>query len=163
MKFSIEIEDFWYDQEEGNLSDELKSFIINEIVRKLSKQIDDKTIQTIELKATKAITDGFGAKVSAAVSRFFKSGRIKPYRNSVNNEVGADGCISIEQYIQEKFTHDTGWSSGQERIEKLAKKFADEMRNRYDLLFASQLVIKLNEQGLLKEDVARAILKDTKN
>lgn len=39
-----------------------------------------------------------------------------------------------------------------------AKDFGKEMKERYDLLFASQLVAKMSETGLLKEDVAKLLL-----
>lgn len=36
------------------------------------------------------------------------------------------------------------------------------MKQRYDLLFASQIVAKLDEHGLLKEDIAELLLPTSK-
>ena len=66
--------------------------------------------------------------------------------------------MTLKEYILYQIQNNTGWNSPNENIKKLAQKFGEEMKNRYDLLFASQLVAKMNENGLLKEDVAKKLL-----
>ena len=51
------------------------------------------------------------------------------------------------------------YNNQKDLIEKLAKNYSTEMKNRYDMMFASQLVIKLNEQGMLKEGVFESLMK----
>jgi hypothetical protein len=43
-------------------------------------------------------------------------------------------------------------------IETNTKLFSAEFKDRYDLLFASQLVSKMNAVGLLKDDVAKLLI-----
>lgn len=59
--------------------------------------------------------------------------------------------------MHRKCGQETG-NSMEKLIKSLAKDFANEMKERYDLLFASQLVAKMSETGLLKEDVAKLLL-----
>lgn len=74
----------------------------------------------------------------------------------------SDNEIPIEDWIKKKFNGNCGYGSAENQIKELAKKFGDEMKQRYDLLFASQIVAKLDEHGLLKEDIAGLLLPASK-
>ena len=90
-------------------------------------------------------------KINTFIDEFFETGELKSPKNS--NEK-----MTLKEYILYQIQNNTGWNSPNENIKKLAQKFGEEMKNRYDLLFASQLVAKMNESGLLKEDVAKKLL-----
>lgn len=70
----------------------------------------------------------------------------------------SDNKIPIKDWIKKKFNGNCGYGSAENQIKELAKKFGDEMKQRYDLLFASQIVAKLDEHGLLKEDIAKLLI-----
>jgi hypothetical protein len=44
------------------------------------------------------------------------------------------------------------------QTKKATDSISKELKERYDLLFASQIVSKLHENGMLKEDVAKLLL-----
>lgn len=50
----------------------------------------------------------------------------------------------------------------QDWIAKTACSHADDLKKRYDMLFASGIVQKMHENNLLKEDVAAKLLNDGK-
>ena len=60
--------------------------------------------------------------------------------------------VSIADYITERFAYQSGWGSPNEAIDKLAKQFGDELKKRYDIAFATQIVKRMNENGLLKDE-----------
>lgn len=63
--------------------------------------------------------------------------------------------IPIPLYVEKQFNKIQGGSyNAHSSIEKLAERFVTEMKGRYDLLFASQVVSKLKNAGLLRADVA---------
>ena len=43
-------------------------------------------------------------------------------------------------------------------VEAYAKSFVDDLRKRYDLLFASQVITKLNDNKMLKEGVFESLM-----
>jgi len=75
--------------------------------------------------------------------------------------------LTLEEYVVNKFKKDSGWSSPNEKIEKLSKQFAEkfgqEIKDRYDLIFATRIVQKLDKEGLLKENIAKILLEPTQN
>lgn len=89
--------------------------------------------------------------IQKEVKDFISEGKIR--KSSYNKEE-----ILIKDWIKEKFTGDTGYNNTEKVIKSLAKDFGKELKERYDLLFASQLVAKMSETGLLKEDVAKLLL-----
>lgn len=150
MTIKIELEDFYLDSED-DIVPELKKFIIREAVNQINEKIEAKTKDAIK-EAIKGIVEGaMTEKIQALVQTTIDTERVKSYNSSE--------LILLSEYIKETFTRNSGsWSSPNVYIEKLAKKFADDMKNRFDLTFASQIVAKMNENGLLRSDVAQLLL-----
>jgi hypothetical protein len=69
---------------------------------------------------------------------------------------------SIIQYVRDTFERNIGWGSPNKKIEELGDKFGNELKQRYDTAFATRIVMRLNEQGMLKEDVVKKLI-DTKS
>lgn len=66
--------------------------------------------------------------------------------------------MSVEQWIQENFQHDFDNRKLKDVVSQKCIEISNEIRDRYDLLFASTLVAKLNEQNLLKDGVFEALM-----
>lgn len=113
--------------------------IENEITNSVKKQVEETLKEQIQVLVTDVISTG---KI-----------RVDSY---------SDNEIPIEDWIKKKFNGNCGYGSAENQIKELAKKFGDEMKQRYDLLFASQIVAKLDEHGLLKEDIAGLLLPASK-
>lgn len=150
MTFSITLDDFWLDQEE-DIEPALKEYIINSVVLSIRKEIDEKVKVQIEKVAKDKVEASLSDRINGEVERLIKEGKVK-------GQYSNDPEITLEEFILRQFTKASGWGSQQQVIENLAKKFGDEMKQRYDLLFASQVVAKMNKNGFLKEDVAKLLL-----
>ena len=150
MKIQIEIDDFYLD-EESELEPALKRYVINEVVSKINKQIEDKVNDTITRQVKQQVEKQLLTKTNKIIDEFIEKGKIK-------GDYSSDPEITVEQHIKNKFNNKNGWGNPSEQIAKLAEKFGAELRNRYDLLFATQIVKKLDKEGLLKENIAKMLL-----
>jgi hypothetical protein len=149
MKFTVEVEGFWLEEED--LSKGLEAAIRRDVIQQISKSIETKVEQHLAIAIQKEIEKNMYKKMNLFIEEFIKTEKLKSLRNSSN-------MVSVTEYIREKFEHDSGWSSASENIKNIATKFGQEMKNRYDMLFATQLVVKMNETGMLREDVAKKLL-----
>lgn len=150
MKFTVEIDEFWLDEDEDieqGLKNHIITCVVSDIQKSISKKIEDQINRSVKNEIETSLT----RNINNEIERLMKEGKVK-------GEYSSDPDLTLEEWILKRFTKASGWGSPSELIEKLAKKFGDEMKQRYDLLFASQIVAKLNESGLLKEDVARLLL-----
>ena len=149
INVTIDLDDLWTD--ESSISEEISM----EIKRKVLDEIWSKIKPAVEEQITRAtkneIEKTYCGKINTFIDEFFETGELKNPRNSSEK-------ISLKEYILYQIENSTGWNSPNENIKKLAQQFGNDMKNRYDLLFASQLVAKMNENGLLKEDVAKKLL-----
>jgi hypothetical protein len=150
MKFTIELEDFY--MEEGDLESNLKQHIITSVVQKIRKELEQKIDDGVTKEVKAQVEQTLYRKISAYVSECITNDKIKGrYSN--------DPDITLQEWVKQQFQ-----SKAQEKapvdskIQDLANRFAEEMKKRFDLLFASQLVAKLSEGGLLKEDAVKLLL-----
>lgn len=151
MKFTVEIEEFWLDEDYNGFEEELKASIKMDVVREIKKQMDDKIQSEISRVAKDMVEKAMYNHIQKKVKEIIETGTIS--KNDYSTEQ-----ITIENWIKSKFTGSSGYGSPEETIKKLAKQFGDEMKQRYDLLFASQIVAKLSDNGLLKDDAAKLLL-----
>lgn len=147
MKFTVEIEEFWLEEE--NLSDALQEAVKNSVLRQIQDNIKNQVETLVQTKILTVINSELETRAKVLTDEFVAKGKVKGrYSN--------DPERTVEEYIASEFrAKDSDFRS---YIEKITKNQVIELKNRYDLLFASQIVTKINEQGLLKEDVAKLLL-----
>jgi len=147
MKFTVEVEDFWL--EEGELSTTLKDAVKQDVVFQIRTEIKEKVQKLMEDILKKEILKQIETRVQMLMETFLKDGKVKaPYSNQPE--------MTVEEWIATSFKNAD--KTIKDYIEKSAKLQSDELKKRYDLLFASQIVTKLNEQSMLREDVAKLLL-----
>lgn len=151
MQFIVEVSEFWLDEEnlESGLIRKIQSHVINEIEKSIREKVEKQV--TMQVKDT--VEKVLYSKITQAIDEVIAKGEM-PSRNNSKE------LITIEAYVKECLNYKGGWQNFQDTIEKLAKQYTTEVKNRYDLLFASQIVAKLNDNGLLKENVAKLILEN---
>lgn len=178
MKFNVtvDLEDLYdeYNGEEGGAS--FNEQILNEIKYRVKSEIwgefRSSTLDEFKAKINSELQKGKEAEVSRIITKVFSEKKIKT-RSGTNHK--PEETITLFEYIEEKITKDY-FSIGNTPEEVLrsfmnefdkkiavsitsaADKIGNELKDRYDLLFASQLVAKMNEVGLLKENVANILL-----
>lgn len=166
MKITIDLEDLVNDfaenasqgeygiEDQFELKKELKQSIISQVTHNHFRN------EIIEMRSKahdflkKRIAEKIDEVVEKQVERIIREDKFK--YNSYEGEK------TLSEYIKDRFIGATRDSKvNLDKITKdIAVNMASELKDRYDLLFASQIVTKLNEQGMLKEDVARLLLGD---
>lgn len=146
MKINIDVSNFYLD-EDDNLENGLKKYVINEVIASIYAKIKDKVETEIKRAVEKHILDN----LSIAIARVVSNGKIK--RKTDNTEV------TISEYVQDALLNSgSNWQSFDKIIREVSKTFCDEMRKRYDLSFASNIVAKLIDNKMIKEDAINMLL-----
>jgi len=151
MKFIIELSDFYLD-EENDLESALKDHIIKSCVQKISTDLKSQIDECIINEVKKQVEVGLRTKISSFVSECIDNDKIK-------GRYTGDPEMTLKEWVKLQYT-----STAKEKapldstIEKLAKQFGEELKKRYDLLFASQLVAKMKDSGFIKEEVIQLLL-----
>lgn len=147
MKITIDVSEF-YLGEDTDLEQGLKDYVSGQVIKHIFKSIEKRVEEHIERR----VKD----EIEQKLSRFIN----KTIEDLIATEsIIRDGkTTTIADHIKNQFQNGYGWNNPQEAIKKLADQFGKELKARYDLQFASHVVAKLNEQGMLKDDIAKLIL-----
>ena len=151
MKFTVDISESWIEtSEDGELSleKELKREIIYQVKSQIMASIKDQIAKEITAAVKTEMDETLKAKIEVTTLALIQSGNIT---------VGGRE-IKLTEYIKSQFENNTGWSSPIDALRKLANQFGAELKARYDVAFANQIVIKINEQGMLKDEVVKLLL-----
>jgi hypothetical protein len=147
MKFTIEVDDFYLDSED-DLSGSLKEYIKRELVSQMWKKTEEKVARAMEEHLKDVIALEMKTRVQILMDNFLASGKVK--HSHYKEE------IPVSQHISENFAARNADIVKQIDIQVRAQ--VNELVRRYDILFATQILAKVNEKGFLKEDVARLLL-----
>lgn len=151
MKFTVDVEDFYL--EEADLASELKSQIKDEVVRNIRDNVKAQVSDLMNNVIIKEIESELKARIKIQVEEFIKSGKVK-------GRYSSDQERTVDEWINDNIKMD--YSSLTKHIEASVSKISKELKDRYDLLFASQLITKIKEQGFLKEEAAKLLLTEEK-
>lgn len=148
MKIVVDLEDFWFEEDEQlipALQDHVKTMVIRQIGDSIKKQVDlfmDKAIK-------EEINSQLEMRVKILMEAQLETGKVK-------GRYSGDQEMTIQEWVSKEIK--TNSSNIHDYVLKTAKAQGEDLKRRYDLLFASQIVAKINEQGLLKDDVAKLLL-----
>lgn len=163
MKITIELDDLVNDfiedakygeygiEDQFELKSEIKRSIINQVTHNnFSSEIKNMKERAVEM-TKKRIEEKMDEIIEKHVDRIIKTDKVK-FGYSKDP-------VTISEYIQKVYM-DTSYNR-KLKLEDIAKDIADKqanaMKERYDLLFASQFVSKLDQLGLLKPDAAKIL------
>lgn len=148
MKFTIEVEDFWLEEEE--LNEALQAHLLSSVTHKISESIKDKVDKEISAKVTKTIEKSLLPLIDIELTKLIETGIITP--NSKE--------ITISEHIKNMFHNSRNWNSPKDQIERFSKRFCAELKLQYDAAFATKIVMGMKDQGLLKPEVVQMLLED---
>jgi len=149
MKITVDIADFWLDEEQ-DLLPALKIHVINEVTNRINKSIEVKVTEAIDKAVKSAIEKKISKKLDKVIDEIINSGEVKSRYSSGKN-------VTVEEWIREHFSNNN-WGSISDKIASLAKTEADNLKKRYDLQFATHIVSRMRDNDLLKEDAAKLLL-----
>ena len=147
MKIEIDVSDFYLDEWDDSLEEGLKKHITNEAIATIFSKIKDK----VEVEIKQGVEAHVLANLSSEIAKAVNQGKIQTKAGNAS--------VTISEYVKDCLFNSLGaWQSFDKTIREVAKSFCDEMRKRYDLSFASNIVANLVENKLIKEDAIKMLL-----
>jgi len=150
MKLEIKLNDE-YDWEEGNIPSQLAASITREVVKSVRESLDNKAIEKIDSECKRLVNATLEKRIEKKCNDFMSKLEMKSIYNSSN-------MISLDEYLKEKIAKVFQDKRLDHSIEDIAKKQVEEFKKRYDLLFASQLVAKMTDVGLVNKEISKLLL-----
>lgn len=148
MTFNITLDNF-YLEDCDDIEEALKNHIIGEVVIRIKRSIQDKVDSQITQKVDNIIKEKIAPIIDRELTNLVATESIT--RNGDK--------IKISDHIKSIFERDRGWDNVSGQIDNLSKRFSQELKAQYDAAFANQVVLGLKEQGLLKDEVVKLLLK----
>ena len=151
IKVEVDIQDIVDDMlcdECTDLNDRVKDDITRSVVRKVTEQFQSSIDKLLSEKLTPRIQSLVDEKVMSTLDDLIEVGEMST----------RSGKVLIKDHVKDLFEKNNGWNSPESKIKEIAKKFGDEMKLQYSNCFAMNIVKNLSEQGLLNDDVAKALL-----
>lgn len=122
--------------------------IIAQVVQEVKKAVTDTAIQQAALKAQTIMGDFIKYEMEGLVNAKLRTCEVATRYGAKNlDELVAEklNAVSVEEVIRR-------------HVDAKAKTFGDEMKLRYDNIFAARIVEALNKQNMLNADVAKLLL-----
>jgi hypothetical protein len=160
MKITVEVDlkDFYSEEDGVSFSNQIKDFISYDVKAKvladwkakIGEEFNKAIVIEVEKHKQSLITDTFTELVvNAKVKKRYSSGEMCSITEWMTEELERtqlDGS-KLKEFLTAQTT-------------RASDTISKTLKERYDMLFASQIVAKLHENGMLKDDVAKLLLKE---
>jgi len=159
MKFKIEIdvEDFLTDMLEDagagyctSIKDSLLAEIRRDVVSQINLSIKDQVKKEITEKVMNEVNTTVAVRIATYIEDFIQKGILHE---------GTTNQITIKEMVERNFTNTRYWDNLLPSIRKVGEAFAVEIKNRYDLAFASTIISNMKENKMLNNDAINALFK----
>lgn len=152
LKVEIDLEDLTKDifnDDEYSLTEGVVSSIRRDVVAEIKRTCQDQ----IQTQIRSIVEAKVGVLIRETFLEWSKTGKVK---------INSKDEISLNEYLTHYFTQQTGYTyttTAKSYVEDFAKKFAKELRERYDVAFAALIVRNLKDQKLLADDRLAELVK----
>lgn len=155
IKVEVDLQDLvedMFSNESCDLLEGVQSEITRSVVRHISEQAKSSVEKLIFERINPQVQMAIDARVSETLDKLIADGHLV-----IRGEL-----VRFDDHIRDLFTKNTGWNNPAKQIEQIAKSFGEQMKLQYNNIFAMNIVRNLSEQGLLNDDVAKALLAPAK-
>jgi len=146
-EFYSEDEQDFSSQIKNSISHQVKSLIISDWKEKIGLEFTNAVRFEVEKQKESFITNEIEKAICESKVKKNYSGEMVTISEWIIQELEKSHISDTR--IKEFLNNQT---------KNLSDRISKELKDRYDILFASQIVSKLNENGMLKEDVAKLLL-----
>lgn len=147
MKVTVDLEDFYLEEDES-LSDALKSHVTHHVIQDIWGKI--------KLRVEQAITETVIEKVNSTLDVIIQQ-RMHELLE-VGEIIRHNKPVKITDHINDTFMANSLWNNPNDFIKKRADVIGEELKSRYDVAFATAIVMNLNQNGMLKEEISKMLL-----
>lgn len=147
----IEIGDF-YEDGDLTLSEIIKKEIISQVTTNVRKAVFEKYHEDIEVAVEKNVSE----LTKKVLKGFENSNETFEYTPRYSSK---PVVTTIKDLVMNYFAKEVESSRVSDSVERIAKDFVTELKNRYDITFASLIVKNMKEQHLLADDRLTELIK----
>ncbi len=147
----IEIGDFYGDGD-LTLSEIIKKEIISQVTTNVRKAVLEKYHEDIEVAVEKNVSE----LTEKVLKGFENSNETFEYTPRYSSK---PVVTTIKDLVMNYFAKEVESSRVSDSVERIAKDFVTELKNRYDITFASLIVKNMKEQHLLADDRLTELIK----
>ncbi len=157
MKFNIEVDlenlvaDMVYDEEQCSLTEVILSTIRRDVLREVNQKLEAQIRQEVTAQVIQKVQDELQSRIAIAVDKIVSEGVL--YKDTKDE-------IKIGDYIYSIFTSTPLFNQILPSIRGIAEKFAQDVKKQYDVAFATSIVMKLKETGMLDKDKLQQLFKN---
>lgn len=150
IKMSIELDDFWMEEDNSGFEAELKDHITRRVIDQIYKNIEDRVKNELAGPAKSLAEAAITPIINMTISKVAAGEKlIKRY--------GGD-CITVEEQVENSFRDFNARNGIINHINIYCEKFAKELKNRYDMAFAAKIVQNMIDQKLVKDEAIAKLL-----
>jgi polyhydroxyalkanoate synthesis regulator phasin len=147
MKFTVEVEEFYI--EDGELAAELQKQVKADVVHQIRESVKKQVTDFMDQHIKAVIDQELKTRVQMLMDELLATGKVK-------DQYSSSPEMPIKEWITKYFT---GKSADiHKSIQAQVNKHVSDLQTRYDIMFTSQLITKMKDQGFLKEDVVKILL-----
>lgn len=151
ITITIDMDDFWMDAD-SDFEESFKRYIVDQATYNVFENVKKNLLKDIYPEVEKNVNK----KVEEFMHDF-----IEQNADKLEMKVGYGQTVPLEKGVRSILSNKAenyAMTSITKLVEAYAKSFVDDLRKRYDLLFASQVITKLNENKMLKEGVFESLM-----
>lgn len=157
INVTVDLGDFFSEDDDASFSDQVKQDLSNRINRTVWESLNKEMVSAFENQVKRKIELDKDLKIAEKINDLFINQKVKKSQWDESEMVSLSEFIELE--LTKNFLPSRDFDQEVERLVKdKANKLVKELKDRYDLLFASQIVAKLNENGMLADDVGKMLL-----
>jgi hypothetical protein len=128
----------------------------------LKMEAKNKVRQMVSAELENLVREAISGHVDGIISSVVYQ-RLEALHETEEFKTQFSGQTSVAQVINSKLSDTLGGRSLNDYVAKLASKYADEVKSKYDARFAAGVVEGLNRHGLLNADAAKILLSENKD
>lgn len=162
IKVEVDLSDFYNDDSDASFNQQILDAIAYDVKGKVLTDFRNKGLESVQTKVVEYFNSDFEKEITQTVKNIFEFKAVKDgktYKQLVEEKVAGSNYFREDRDFESAVK--TFLKPIEDRQNKLiseaATKLGNELKQRYDMLFASQLVAKLGSNGMLKEDVAKVL------
>ena len=160
IKFELDIEDILYDLAEDRGEWNSNALSLKEIV---IKDIKSQVLQEIRTATQKQVTEAITTQLINESNQQVAD-RVRLYCDEIIAKgvlwEGTTQEITVKDMVIKHFTNTRLWDNLLPSIKRVGDEFATQIKNKYDLVFASTILTNLKENNLLNSDAVKALFKE---
>jgi hypothetical protein len=139
----------------ASISEAIQQEVTGAIQGKIMESIDEDLKKSILSAVKEKVLLHLDIKIKRKVRQLMREGMIQPSHYT--------SPIKITDHIEKLFKSNGEWLKEGEvflkrHTEEIARKFSEDLKNKYDMIFAAQIVDSLGKAGLLKDDAVKKLV-----